>query len=187
MPCHVRLGTQWQLFFARCEELWERGSTRLPKGCETQGENVRSESRSGEGYPSFPLSFSSACSCDRLYYMSASSSLAQELIQDKVYRRKAEGEEKEKPREIATLCLLSIHFLPWTHSLGFTPVPAEKWPRNDGWRERHWKGWWVMGNLCAPAFVFLIKSSKHLWQNLESTLLPVMLQVKGQEALAKKG
>lgn len=44
-----------------------------------------------------------------------------------------------------------------------------------------------MGNLCASAFVFLIKRSKHLWQNLESTLLPVMLQVKGQEALAKKG
>lgn len=44
-----------------------------------------------------------------------------------------------------------------------------------------------MGNLYALAFVFLIKSSKHLWQNLESTLLAVMLQVKGQEALAKKG
>lgn len=187
MPCDVKLGTQWQLFFARCEELWERGPARLLRRGEAKGENVRSESRSGEGHPSFPLSCPSACSCDRPYRTSTSSSIAPELIQDKVYRSYAEGKEKEKLLEIATLCLLSIHFLPCTHSLGFTPAPAEKWPRNDGWRERNWKGWLVMGNLYALAFVFLIKSSKHLWQNLESTLLAVMLQVKGQEALAKKG
>lgn len=75
--------------------------------------------------PPFLLS-PSACSCDRPYRTSTSSSIAPELIQDKVYRSYAEGKEKEKPLEIATLCLLSIHFLPCTHSLGFTPAPAEK-------------------------------------------------------------
>lgn len=36
------------------------------------------------------------------------------------------------------------------------------------------------------AFVFLTKGSKHLWQNLESTLLSVVLQVKRQEAFLGK-
>ena len=95
-----------------CREGGGRDPARLPGKAEVQGENVRPEREWEEGHLFYPFSCPSARSCDSLSSSSASSSLALELIQDKVYRSYTEGKEKQEPVEIAALCLPPVHFLP---------------------------------------------------------------------------
>lgn len=70
-----------------------------------------------------------------------------------------------------------FHFLPCTHSL----APRQLLQRNGPEvlvKGRHRRSCWLVGNLCTPAYVLLIKNSEHLWRNVENTVLSVMPPVK---------